>query len=97
MNIVKRWLERRRNRRESDRIAKEQHEQEMHKSRTACLKGFCEEITQELIRIGFNPMKMRTVNDSATVATFVAIGPDHRAYRVEVYNRGGYDIEPLNK
>lgn len=97
MNYIKRWMERRRNRRESDRISERQHKEATIEHRTKQLKEHVGRVKDDLIKVGFCPMMSNTVDDDVAMSTFMAVGPDTKPYRVEVYHKGGYDIIPINR
>lgn len=99
MNRIKRWLERRRNRKASDAINKraieEQRkqvaEERLHKRRTE-LKQHVVNISDDLEKIGFKTNEKYATGDEPTQATLVAVGPDKRVYVLTVYEKGGYNL-----
>ena len=95
MNAVKRWLERRRNRRRSDEISEQQHKEAIAQSKRACLSGAFDEIEASLEKIGFKCCENRTRDDEYKNATTIAIGPDTQVYRLMVFAKGGYRLEKL--
>lgn len=90
-----RWRMIRKNRRESDAISKQQHEEALQQSRRACLAGAFDEIEASLTKIGFKVSENRARADDYTSATAIAVAPNGVAYRLVVFNRGGYRLESI--
>ncbi len=83
-----RWRERRRNRRESDRIAKEARDELAVKR----LKNYAEEAMREFINVGMTPIKWIARDDKNEVATIWVIDRNNQLLAVKVGVNGGLAI-----
>jgi len=95
MNYITRWLDRRRCRRESDAISKRQHEEVRVKFAKESILEHLDRVKKSLSELEFRSMSCYSGNSAWTMVSVITIGPDKRIYKLEVYHKGGYSLEPL--